>query len=232
VRGTPAALYRLALSLHAVTPLSIETESRAERSHRLRDRNGPKRREPVPVELPDDIDAGTTLSRDRVQCDGSSLVKQGRRSRRRYGRHASGERVAGAARDWDIVCRDTAKIVGESDEVGYGGLMREAAEARRRAAGPTSAHEMEAPNFTGPVFSLSAWTVSRQQPEDALGDESLQQQLSNIAPRLLDRMADKVDKPGWASVRMLLRRNCMLFANRSKCCATWSSRPLAIREET
>jgi CHAD domain-containing protein len=87
-------------------------------------------------------------------------------------------------------------LFNETDEVGYGGLMREAAGARRPAVDATWVHEMEAPTFTALVLGLAAWTESAPQPGDALGDKGLQKQLSDIAPELLDRMADKVDKRG------------------------------------
>jgi triphosphatase len=228
--GKPAALYRLALSLHAVTPLSVETESKAERGYRLRDLTAPTPKEAAPVELADDVEAGAALrlivsnalghllsNKPAVLAGDTEGIHQARVAISRLRSalllfkpclepHALADfqrelqrmgRVAGAARDWDVICLEILpRLFSETDEIGYGGLMREAAEARRRAADATWAHEMEAPTFTALVLGLSASTESVQQAGGGLGDEGLQKRLSRTAAELLDRMADKVDKRG------------------------------------
>ena len=228
--GTPAALYRLALSLHATTPLAVETESKAERGYRLRDRNAPEPKKASPVELGDDVDAGAALR--RIVLNGVSQllsnkaavlagdpegVHQARIAIRRLRSalrlfepylepHAAADfqrelqrmgRVAGAARDWDVICKEILpKLFSEADEAGYDGLLQEAVEGRRRTADGTWAREMEAPAFTALALGLSAWAESWRQPGSALGGKRLQQPLSHLAAELLDRMADKVEKRG------------------------------------
>ena len=59
--GAPGALYGLALSLHAVTPLSIEPDSKAARGYRLRERSGPTTRKATSIEFDSDIVAGDAL---------------------------------------------------------------------------------------------------------------------------------------------------------------------------
>jgi triphosphatase len=49
--GAPGALYSLAVSLHAVTPLSIEAESKAARGYRLTERGQPTVKKPSSIEL-------------------------------------------------------------------------------------------------------------------------------------------------------------------------------------
>ena len=55
--GAPGALYGLALSLHAATPLSIEAESKAARGYRLRERSAPTAKKPASIELDGDVAA-------------------------------------------------------------------------------------------------------------------------------------------------------------------------------
>ena len=49
--GTPAALYRLALALHAAAPLAVEVESKAARGYRLREGGAPLADKPEPPML-------------------------------------------------------------------------------------------------------------------------------------------------------------------------------------
>ena len=60
-RGAPGALYGLALSLHAVTPLSIEVDSKAARGYRLRERSAPTANKPTSIELDSEVAAGDGL---------------------------------------------------------------------------------------------------------------------------------------------------------------------------
>jgi triphosphatase len=55
--GTPGALYRLALALHATTPLAVEVESKAARGYRLRDGGAPHADKPDPPALDKKIHA-------------------------------------------------------------------------------------------------------------------------------------------------------------------------------
>jgi inorganic triphosphatase YgiF len=47
-KGAPGALFRLALALHAATPLSVEVESKAARGYRLKDGSPPQAEKPKP----------------------------------------------------------------------------------------------------------------------------------------------------------------------------------------
>jgi inorganic triphosphatase YgiF len=59
--GALGALYGLALSLHAATPLSIEAESKAARGYRLMERSAPTTKEAASIELKSDVAAGDGL---------------------------------------------------------------------------------------------------------------------------------------------------------------------------
>ena len=56
-RGALGALYGLALSLHAATPLSIEAEGKAARGYRLMERSAPTTKEAAWIELKSDVAA-------------------------------------------------------------------------------------------------------------------------------------------------------------------------------
>ena len=88
------------------------------------------------------------------------------------------------------------KALGEIEELGWNRLLRESADARRRAADAASAREVGGAAFTALMLGVSAWIESREERMDMLGDEGLKQSLSKISADLLDRMADKVDKRG------------------------------------
>lgn len=55
--GAPGALYGLALSLHAATPLTIEAESKAARGYRLIERSAPTAKKATSIELDSDVAA-------------------------------------------------------------------------------------------------------------------------------------------------------------------------------
>ena len=105
--------------------------------------------------------------------------------------------IIGAARDWDVFCLEALpKALGEIEELGWNRLLRESADARRRAADAASAREVGGAAFTALMLGVSAWIESREERMDMLGDKGLKQSLSKISADLLDRMADKVDKRG------------------------------------
>jgi CHAD domain-containing protein len=104
-------------------------------------------------------------------------------------------RIIGTARDWDVFCLEALpKALGEIEELGWNGLLREAADVRRRAADAVSAGEIREAAFTALVLGLSAWIESGDEQMDLLGDEELNEPLSEVSTALLDRIADKVDK--------------------------------------
>ena len=105
--------------------------------------------------------------------------------------------IIGAARDWDVFCLEALpKALGEIEELGWNRLLRESADARRRAADAASAREVGGAAFTALMLGVSAWIESREERMDMLGNKGLKQSLSKISADLLDRMADKVDKRG------------------------------------
>jgi len=55
--GAPGALYRLALTLHAATPVAVETESKAARGYRLKERSAPRAEKPTDMTLARDVNA-------------------------------------------------------------------------------------------------------------------------------------------------------------------------------
>ena len=59
--GAPGALYGLAVSLHAATPVSIEVESKAARGYRLRVRRPPAAKKTASIELDSGAAAGGAL---------------------------------------------------------------------------------------------------------------------------------------------------------------------------
>jgi triphosphatase len=106
-------------------------------------------------------------------------------------------RVVGEARDWDVFCLEALpKSFDNTEEACWGSLMREAADSRRRAAREASAREIHAASFTALVLGLSAWTESGRENRRLLGDSGLDRPLSDIAPKLLDRMDQKVNRCG------------------------------------
>ena len=64
-------------------------------------------------------------------------------------------RIIGAARDWDVFCLDALpKALGEIEELGWNRLLRESADARRRAADAASAREVGGAAFTALVLGV------------------------------------------------------------------------------
>ena len=229
-KGAPGALYDLAVSLHAVTPLSIETESKAARGYRLKERSAPIVKKPSSIELDGNVSARDALrlivgeilshllSNKSAALAGDAegvhqirvAITRLRSALRLFGPrlepHAAVAfqsklqrmgQIIGAARDWDVFCLEALpKALGEIEELGWNRLLRESADARRRAADAASAREVGGAAFTALMLGVSAWIESREERMDVLGDKGLKQSLSKISADLLDRMADKVDKRG------------------------------------
>ena len=106
-------------------------------------------------------------------------------------------RVIGEARDWDVFCVEMLpESFHEPDDAEWGELIRGAAEARRRLADATSARALKAGSFTALVLGLAAWTETGRTQRRLLGDNRLKERLAKVAPRLLDRLARKVEKRG------------------------------------
>ena len=229
-RGALGALYGLALSLHAATPLSIEAEGKAARGYRLMERSAPTTKEAAWIELKSDVAAGDgfraivgeilshLLSNKSAALAGDAegvhqirvAITRLRSALQLFAPllepHAAVAfqsklqrmgQIIGAARDWDVFCLEALpKALGEIEELGWNRLLRESADARRRAADAASAREVGGAAFTALMLGVSAWIESREERMDMLGDKGLKQSLSKISADLLDRMADKVDKRG------------------------------------
>ena len=228
--GAPEALYGLALSLHAATPLTIEAESKAARGYRLIERSAPTAKKATSIELDSDVAARDGLrlivgeilnhllsnksaalpATPRASTRSEFAIRRLRSALRLFGPrlepHAAAAfqsqlqrtgRIIGAARDWDVFCLEALpKALDEIEELGWNRLLRESADARRRAADAASAREVGGAAFTALVLGVSAWIESREERMDMLGDKRLKQSLSEISADLLDRMADKVEKRG------------------------------------
>ncbi len=226
--GTPGALYRLALELHAATPLAVEVESKAARGLRLKEGGAPRPEKAVAPEFDRDIRAvdwlreivanalGHLLANRAAalagDAEGIHQTRVGLRRLRsalklfepRLEPHATAlfqrelkrlGRVIGEARDWDVFCVEMLpESFHEPDDAEWGELIRAAAEARRRLADATSARALRAASFTALVLGLAAWTETGRTQRRLLGDDRLKKRLAKVAPRLLDRLARKVEK--------------------------------------
>ncbi len=73
--------------------------------------------------------------------------------------------------------------------------MREPAVAQRKAAHASLLREMQAPPFTSLILGLAAWVEDGRLHHDWLG-EHMQDQLADLVPQLLDKLAAKVDRRG------------------------------------
>jgi len=227
--GLPGALYRLALTLHAATPLEVEVESKLARGLRL-NRGEPPRPQKASAS---DLDAGVRADDSVRKMVGNALghllanrpaamagdaegVHQTRVAIRRLRSalklfetrlepHAAAlfqnelkrlGRVIGEARDWDVFCDQVLpETFGQRDGSDFGELIRNMAEARRRAADSVCARELGAASFTALVLGLAAWTETGRERPRALG-KGLNKRLDKVAPRLLGRLAQTVEKRG------------------------------------
>jgi inorganic triphosphatase YgiF len=104
--------------------------------------------------------------------------------------------VFGEARDWDVLAVETLPAAEESALVAaWVPLVREHAEAARRAAHEALEAELARPALTGLVLALGAWVQDGAAHPEILGS-ALDVPIGSIAPALLDRLADKLDARG------------------------------------
>ena len=231
-KGSPAALYRLALALHAATPLAVEVESKAARGYRLREGAPPHADKPGPPALHRKIRAADGLcdivangishllmNRAVAMAGDAEGIHQTRVAIRRLRSalrlfqprlepHAVSlfqdelqrlGRVIGEARDWDVFCVEMLPESFEGDENSeWVGLVRDAAERRRKEADARSAREVGSPSFTALTLGLAAWTETGREQRALLGDKRLKRKLAKIAPDLLDELLRKVRRRGRA----------------------------------
>lgn len=224
--GDAGALYRLALELHAAAPLTIESESKAARGYRLRSGARPEACMAEDVELDPatsaaqalqqilSVELGHLLANQPAGLAGDAEgVHQMRVAIRRLRAaltlfqphldlHAASlfqaelrrvGRVFGEARDWDVFCLQILpEALEASHAAGWHDLLLHPALAAREAAHQGFAQEVRAPVFTALVLGLAAWSEQR----NLLGDAKLDRPLQDLCPRLLDRLAHKVERRG------------------------------------
>jgi len=101
--------------------------------------------------------------------------------------------VFGAARDWDVFCTQVLPDA-EADERarGWAELLREPAEAERRAAHRGVEEELGRPALTALMLGMAAWVEPDETGAKALGGGKLDRPFHKLAPVLLDRMARRV----------------------------------------
>jgi CHAD domain-containing protein len=87
----------------------------------------------------------------------------------------------------------------EGDEKGeWGRMLRDAAEARRRAADAVCTREVTSASFTGLVLGLAAWMETGRDDMALLGRAALECKLRRVAPDLLDCLIRKICERGRA----------------------------------
>lgn len=217
-QGDVAALYRLAIGLHADAPMSLGAESKADRGWRLRDRHSRPAEKHTDVDLPRGVGAADAFHRVLDNVLGHFMANQPaaasgdsegvhqmriaiRRARAllllfkpQLEPHALAQftdalrrlgRVFGEARDWDVFCTE---ILANPDANGVSqswlDLLREPAEAMRKAAHARVANELDAPLLTATVLGLQAWTMTNETS------------LADLAPDLLKKLDQKVRHRG------------------------------------
>jgi triphosphatase len=106
-------------------------------------------------------------------------------------------RLFGQARDWDVFCTETLLQVSRRPELAdcYDWLSARAA-SRRKAAHQAFATECRNAAFTAVILDLAAWAGDSRIRATSLGSSKLEQPLKSLAPKWLNRLADKVDNKG------------------------------------
>jgi CHAD domain-containing protein len=99
--------------------------------------------------------------------------------------------IFGHARDWDVFC---LQILPETSAAAdWRDLLLPPATAQRQAAHQRFTQEAQAPPFTALILGLAAWAAGEPR---LLGDAALEQPIEDLAPRLLGRLAHKVERRG------------------------------------
>jgi triphosphatase len=228
--GLRGPLYRLALELHANTPLEVGVESKGERGYRLLLGTEPVIEKAADIEIAPTATGAEAFRQIIESALGHLLVnraaslagqKEGihqmrvaiRRLRaalvlfkpllepharirfdaemRRIGR------VFGAARDWDVFHTEVLPVAAQSSEAGgWSDLLAQPASLRRAAAHSEFAEECRGATFTSMVLGLAGWAEDGVAIPQLLGKKKLQKPIGELAPDLLDRLADRVDQRG------------------------------------
>ena len=106
-------------------------------------------------------------------------------------------RVFGETRDWDVFCLEVlADATTDQASNGWASLLVPAARDRRREAHAAFATALHAPAFTALTLGLAAWAEDGRDRPALLGAPALERKLTRLTPRLLDRLARKVDRRG------------------------------------
>jgi triphosphatase len=107
--------------------------------------------------------------------------------------------VFGEARDWDVFVLETLPAAATDVPVpGWLDLERETAEAKRIAAHCVVQDELRSTAFTRLILSIAGWIEDGVHSPAVLGNGEMGQAIVDIAPALLDNMAHKVAKRGYA----------------------------------
>ena len=224
--GNEAALYRLALALHASVPLRIEAESKAARGYRLRYGGSPQAIKAEDVELEPNVAGADALrlivanalghllaNRAAALAGEAEGIHQTRIAIRRLrsamqlfrpllAPHATGL--------FDAELRTLGRVIGEARDwdVFLSKVLPDA--AKRSANGgliemlrepaekrAAAAHvESERALNEPSLTSLVLGLAAWSEDRQALGDERLQRQLKDLAADLLDRLLKKAEKRG------------------------------------
>jgi inorganic triphosphatase YgiF len=224
--GDPTALYRLALQLHNDVPLTVESESKAARGYRLQSGAKPAAHKTEAIKLQPTTSAAEAFreilgaelghllaNQPAARAGDAEGVHQMRVAIRRLRAaltlfqphlepHTAGlfqdelrrlGRVFGEARDWDVFCLQTLpEALDGAHTAGWRDLLSEPATEARERAHRRFMEELEAPSFTALVLGLAAWAEQR----NLLGDAELDRPIEDLCPRLLDRLARKVERRG------------------------------------
>jgi triphosphatase len=223
-QGDPASLYRLALELHAAAPMTVMSESKAARGYRLRSGGIPAAQKSADVTLARRTSAAAAFrqiltaglghllaNQPAALCGDAEGIHQMRVAIRRLRAamtlfeqhlepHAASRfeaelrrvgQIFGHARDWDVFC---LQILPETSAAAdWRNLLLPPATAQRETAHQRFNQEVQAPPFTALVLGLAAWTEGEP---GLLGDAALDHPIEELAPRLLGRLAHKVERRG------------------------------------
>lgn len=225
-QGTPAALFRWALALHAAVPFTIESESKAARGYRLRHNQKPAVRKAWDIVLPRTIRAAEAFRRIVGAGLGHLLANQQaalsgdvegvhqmrvaiRRLRAALALFAPCLEPYAAAR-FQAELRRVGQVFGQARDwdVFCLQVLPEAMRDPDTAgwcdllqppahAERQAAHRQFAAHVTAPAFTALALGMAAWVEQDAVpGNAALHKLMVDLAPRLLDRMARKVHRRG------------------------------------
>jgi inorganic triphosphatase YgiF len=216
VSGDAGGLLRWALALHAACPLTIESESKAERGYRLKDGLPAPVQKAKSIALGADMPAGEAFGRMVNAALGHLLgnqaaaregdpdgVHQMRVAIRRlravlvlFGRAFPDATAAG----FQAELRRVGRILGEARDWDVfctqtlpptEHALRLAAMSWRQIAHSAVAEELAAPKFTALVLAMAAWVA-----DGALAADVADRRIGTVVPPMLDHLRWKVVRRG------------------------------------